>query len=280
MAITNNASFQIDSVQLGNIGDYSVIAVDGGCPSTTSLPSTLAIETLAIEASSSIGVLGTACEGTPIEFQVSTIEGASYEWFGPNGSFSTEVQPNITDATSRSYSVVATFGACTDESNEVNLLINNTPTTPQLQTDEAEFCNQEAIEFVVENPEETTTAYEWYLLQNDTLNLIETTEEPTYTIENTTVNTTGFYLVIAISKDCESDPSPVKFLTVQPPLEVVPTSTAMATEPACSGDEISFSVPEIAGATYEWQGPSGLLSRQREPVIAAAQPNMLSLIHI
>ena len=169
---------------------------------------------------------------------------------------------------------MATLGACTAESNEVDLLINNTPTTPQLQTDEAEFCNQESIEFVVENAEATTTAYEWYVLRNDTLNLIVTTEDPTYTIENATEDTTGLYLVIALSENCQSDPSPVKFVTVQPPLEVLPTSTAMATEPACSGDEISFSVPEIAGATYEWQGPNGLLSRQREPVIAAAQPNM------
>jgi len=274
LAVTNNASFQMDSIQVGNTGDYSVIAIDGGCPSTTSLPSELVIQTLSIEASSSIGVLGTACAGTLIEFQVSTIEGASYEWFGPDGSFSTEVQPNITDATSGAYFAVATLGACTAESNEVDLLINNAPTTPQLQTDEEAFCNQETIELVVENAEAMTTEYEWYVLQNDTLNLIETTEAPTYTIENATENATGFYLVIAKSANCASDPSPVKFLTVQPPLAVLPTSTAMSTEPACSGEEISFSVPEIAGATYEWHGPNGLLSRQREPVIAAAQPNM------
>ncbi len=274
VAVTTEAIFQIDSVQLGNAGDYSVLAVDSGCPSSTSLPSAIDIQTLSIEASSSLGVLGTACAGTPIEFEVSTIEGASYEWFGPNGSFSTEVAPNIMDATSGVYYAVATLGACTAESNEVDLLINTVPSTPQLVTDKEEFCNQETIELAVENAEAITTDYEWYLLQNDTLNLIETTETPNYIIENTSGENTGFYLVIAKSEDCASDPSPARLLTIQPSLLLTPSSNSMAIDPACSGEEISFSIPEVTGATYEWFGPNGLLSRQREPAIAAAQPNM------
>lgn len=274
LSVTSDASFQMDSVQLGNAGDYSVIAVDGGCPSSTSFPSAIVVQTLSIEASSSIGVLGTACAGTPIEFEVSTLEGASYEWFGPNGSFSTEVAPNIMDATSGTYYAVATLGACTAESNEVDLLINTAPATPQILTAKEEFCHQETIELAVENAETTTTNYDWYLLQNDTLNLITTTEIPNYRIENTSDNNTGYYLVIAKAKDCVSDPSLVKFLTVQPSLVLTPTSTAMATSPACSGEEIAFSVPEIRGATYEWYGPNGLLSRQREPEVAVGQPNM------
>ncbi len=274
LAVTTDATFQMDSVQLGNAGDYSVVAVDGGCPSSTSLPSAIAVQTLSIEASSSLGALGTACAGTPIEFEVSTIEGASYEWFGPDGSFSKEVAPTIMDATSGTYHVVATLGACTATSNEVDLLINTAPSTPNLLTDKEEFCNQETLELAVENVETMTTDYDWYLLQNDTLNLIATTETPKYTIENTSEDNTGYYLVIAKSEECASDPSPVKLLTIQPSLDLTPSSTAMATSPACSGEEISFSLPEIAGATYEWYGPNGLLSRQRTPSIAVAQPSM------
>jgi serine protease len=74
---------------------------------------------------------GTFCEGADVDLSANVIDGATYEWSGPNGFTSTLRTPtisNITTAGSGTYTVVATLGGCASAPSSVVVNVGPIPT--------------------------------------------------------------------------------------------------------------------------------------------------------
>ena len=113
VATTDEPTLSIEDFQEGNAGDYTVIVRDGSCPSDPSeaVSVTLRENLEGVTASSNSPV----CVGDPINLMVTDVEGATFEWTGPNGFISTEQNPVIdaaTEADAGDYTVVVTIDGC------------------------------------------------------------------------------------------------------------------------------------------------------------------------
>ena len=278
LTTTTTNNFTIDKAIANNTGSYSVAAMSGTCASVVSEPMPVFVQAsiASIPIRSSL-TSGEACEGTDVGLSVGEIAGATYEWFGPNGSFATQLAPNLSAVTpenSGDYYVEVTLGGCINKSEEVALLIHPTPTAPQVVASKSEYCYGESIQLSVKDAVGATTQYEWYVLRNNDLKLLESTPIPNFTIENARENHTGEYALIATSNGCASERTAFTSLTVQPSLSAISSATALSSDPVCSGESINFFVSNVEGAKYEWFGPDGSFSQQQNPEIAVAMPAM------
>ena len=276
LATTATANFVINNTTSENTGTYSVVTVLETCASEAATAVAISVqEPLEIPQISSSLEANATCEGTDIGLLVEEVAGYTYEWFGPNGSFSTQASPSLGFAnleTAGIYYVEASEGNCTTTSDELELTIHPIPQTPTVLVEQEEFCFGNTISLAVEASALSGVQYEWYRLRNTDLQLLANTQDPNFDLRNVSQNTTGNYAVIATANGCSSEPSSAQFISVNPSLVANATSSAIAATPACAGETITFSVPEIRGISYEWYGPNGLFSRQRTPEIVAAMP--------
>ncbi len=279
LGTTSAANFSVENTTMDNSGVYSVAAVVGNCASEVSDPVIVLLQPpLDIEIATSLTDGTSTCEGTNVELRVTEIEGATYEWVGPNGIFAATNTTNLDSVlTSQSgaYYAKVTADGCTTTSTEIEVAVQSTPASPSLSFAKDDFCFGENIALsIATEREDTDSQYEWYEVVNEELTLLANTQVPNFNILNATEENTGTYAVVATIGGCSSAPSATQFISVQPSLEVVATSSAQSLTPACQGDEISFDVPEIRGATYEWYGPDGLFSQLRTPNVDVAQANI------
>ncbi len=79
-----------------------------------------------------VGPAQTVCIGQPINLSASFTGATSYSWTGPNGFTSNQQNPVISSATaaaSGTYSVSASVGTCQSAPTNVNVTVNNCPST-------------------------------------------------------------------------------------------------------------------------------------------------------
>lgn len=71
------------------------------------------------------------CSGHALQLYASSIAGATYSWFGPNG-FTSNLQnptiPNATTAANGDYTVTVTINGCTSAASMTNVVVNASPT--------------------------------------------------------------------------------------------------------------------------------------------------------
>jgi gliding motility-associated-like protein len=104
------------------------------------------------------------------------------------------------------------------------------------------------------------------------LNVTFTWKEGTNTIQSganafVDITTPGTYTVTTTGDGCTVTSAPI---VIASSAATVPTNPAItAVSPVCSGSNLQFSTPLVAGATYKWTGPNGFTSTLREPLITA-----------
>jgi|GEM_PF-4888867 len=105
-------------------GNYSVTLSQNGC-AATSAPARVSVTPA--PAAPSAGSNGPVCVGSPIELAASLVDGAAYNWTGPDGFASTLRNPVINAAAAASagtYSVTVTVNGCTSPAAAVNVTVN------------------------------------------------------------------------------------------------------------------------------------------------------------
>ena len=185
-------------------GNYILEVTVNGCTSLASASTIVAMNNIpqVPVAENNTTISSPACEGGGIELEAEFIQGATYQWYGPNGYESTEYNPIVTDANSTDegeYTVFVTINGCTSEAGTTNAFVQMTPEVP-IATNSGPVCIGEDLILSVTNTDASAT-YIWYdSLTNEFIgngNLV--------TLTNANASTAGTFYVIATINGCESD---------------------------------------------------------------------------
>ena len=200
----------------------------------------------------------------------------TYKWTGgPTGNFMSTTYPgiigNATELNNGPYTLVVTDGnGCV--SNAATTVVDMgsilpTPTPPAF-AGMPPFCQGGSVVLnTIDQFNGTVEIYKWFLPGGG----IITTTSPSLQLSNLNPATdNGNYFVVVEVDGCESDPSPVSVLTVNP----IPQITASNNGPVCEGDAVELYTTCFSGnVQYSWYKAPNFSSALCNPVIPDAEVN-------
>ena len=243
---------------LGMAGTYSLYVVVSGCTSAVSTRNVV-INGPDIP---SFSVNSAVCQGDPIQFDATTIAGATYVWTGPNGfssSLEDPVIPVSTPAASGTYSLYLVTNGCTSIT-ATNDVVVNSVAAPVFQ-DNGPICAGQSL--VLDGPTVASAIYFW-------TGPGWTSSSEDTTIVNATTAASGTYSLYIVINGCTSATT-----THNITVNAIPATPAITSNtPVCSGQTLNLDGPTVAGATYVWTGPNGFTSALEDPVLTPATTAM------
>ncbi len=249
---STNRVLTIPDAQLDDGGFYTVVATKNGCtspPDTVSIRVAAVAEVPVIEAESPIGV--NADRVASVELHA----GSTYAWTLSSGTIYWGQGTNEigfrapSTGTSMTITVVETVGAtCVQPAAQKTItLIQCTGVPTPTASNTGPYCTGATIS--LSTPEYPGATYSWTGPNGFTSSL----RNPT--IVNARVFDEGTYTVNLIVGDCTSAPG--ETTVVVNPLPVAPVITAPAS--VAPGEHFVASVPDVAGATWNWVVSNGTL---------------------
>ena len=211
---------------------------------------------------------GITCTGNALSLSATTITGATYNWTGPNGFTSSLQNPIISDnATVQmagTYSVTASVNGCSNTPATTNVIINqatiNSNTT---------VCEGSALSLSASNI--SGASYFW----TGPNGFSSISQNPAIS-PNATRNMAGVYSVYTTANGCTSPiPATIDIVVTPKPSAPIPSNNG----PVCVGNNLSLSVPSIAGATYQWTGPNSFTSTIQNPNVSTSASALMGGIY-
>ena len=202
---------------------------------------------------------GPLCEGEDLNLYTDYVQGALYQWVGPNGYSSEDQNPSISGVSptnSGTYCVSIIIDGCESEQTCTEVvIINPTPATPNAEYN-GPVCEGEVLNLSTDHVVGAT--YSWTGPNGFTA----TNQNPTI------FQASGFEIgtfCVTISIDgCESQEGCVDVI-----VNATPSIPEISNNgPLCEGDDLELSTETIPGATYHWVGPNGYASNLQNPVIS------------
>ncbi|MCS6903857.1 MAG: T9SS type A sorting domain-containing protein [Bacteroidia bacterium] len=241
----------VDFVSTTAAGTYTVIASIGRCSSSATVKVAVTPTPSGIQA----GNNGPTCSGSTLSLSATSVAGASYEWYGPQGFSSTLQNPVLFDVTTSQagvYTLVVRIGNCYSE-----------PVTTEVS--------------IIPSPQGIQAGNNGPLCAGSILNLTATTfPGATYSwtgpggfqsaqqnprIVNANTLASGTYTVTATIEGCSRSATTSVVINLVPSL-----STVGNNGPVCLGGELQLYAPTIEQANYVWVGPNGFGSTQQNPI--------------
>jgi gliding motility-associated-like protein len=205
----------------------------------------------------------TPCEGGTLQLTASNAFGVTYQWNGPSGFSSNLQNPSIVDVTEANnqgvYTLTITNNAtgCVSEVASVVVDIVPIPESPSISNN-GPICEGEDLVLTAGLIEGAT--YTWYDSDN---NVIAVTAENTLTISPATLDDAGIYGVSVTVSGCTSGIS-----TTNVKINATPATPAVSNNgPICENGQLLLITNVVAGATYVWEGPNGVIS-QTGPIVS------------
>ena len=210
------------------------------------------------------GVSGPACEGQDVSLTATNVDNGEYTWTGPNGFASNLQNPVLTNVTpdmAGVYMVTALnpVNNCSSISS-INVFVFPTPATPTISND-SPVCEGTTLNLTCDPV--AGASYVWTGPNGFTSNL----QNPV--IASALSSSAGTYECSVVVNTCPSLPATTD-VTINPyPTTPVPSYNG----PLCQGDDLQLDVAAVAGATYEWTNPAGVVfSAAQSPLIANSSP--------
>jgi hypothetical protein len=201
------------------------------------------------------------CAGQTLHLKTDSIWGGIYEWSGPSGFHSTERNPiiqnvNLNQAGKYKLSLHTIGCPSVSDSATVSVVSQNYQSV-HIQLNDSIFCEGDTIQFTADSI--VGGIYRWYGpsgFQSNQRNLI---------LNSVNKNQTGKYTLKANTQGCPivSDSASVSiFAQNYGSVNAILTDSIL-----CEGDSILLFADSIAGGIYQWSGPSGFHSTERNPII-------------
>jgi gliding motility-associated-like protein len=256
-SLATGATFNAGALPAGNYTFYiqenngfcnsnrtAVIGVVNAAPNTTTVSSNSPI-----------------CEGEDLILQASTSAGAVYTWSNSAGFSQTGQTIILTETTlaqAGNYSVSLSLGGCNSAAISTIVTINASPVLIGAISNNSPICETENLTLTA--PTVTNASYAWagpngFTATGATININNVTEN----------DQQGLFTVIATnnSTGCESNP-----LSTLVQINALPTAAfASNNSPLCVGSTLELTTQQIFGANYNWTGPNGYNSTDRNPLI-------------
>lgn len=192
----------------------------------------------------------------------------TYKWDGPNGFVSTDANPtipNVTLAYAGTYKVTVTnpFAAC-DIEGVIIVPISSLPNTPVMGVSSTKPCTNSELTLTTQPYSGRNLRYRWYKGVPLNATLIDSTNVPSYIINNP-IDTARYFVVVRVD-GCTSNPSaPVAVTPVKPPVATLTTGAILE---ICEGGNIALGTTKTGiGVSYQWTGPNGFTSASQYPAV-------------
>lgn len=190
------------------------------------------------------------CVGDTLILQTNSIQGATYNWTGPNGFSENGQNVLITPLTTNhtgTYIVNGTSGACIVEPDTIQITIDSIIPI-SLFSNDTTFCVGDSLilyvnQFINQN----------YLWNTPTGNLIG---NDSLTINNLTINDTGFYYINGSNSVCPIVSDSI-FIQISSFEDLIISSNDTV---FCEGDTLNLFTNFFPNLNYQWVGPNSFIS--------------------
>jgi gliding motility-associated-like protein len=183
----------VANASVGNSGTYSVIATVNGCASNAS---NINVTVNPIPSAPILSNSSPACAGSNVALSASLMNGALYNWSGPNGFASTQQNPslmNITAVNAGTYTAFVSVNGCSGANASTVVMVNPIPGSP-IAFNNSAICEGVTLNLSASNVANAT--YDW----SGPNGFIASTQNPS--ISNTTTANSGQYQVRATVNGC------------------------------------------------------------------------------
>ncbi len=255
---SSTSTLTINPATLADGGTYAVTVTVNNC---TSPPQTITVGVNALPLANATNTGGVYCSDSSITLAASG--GVSYSWTGPSGFNSLNQNPSISPSTvsnSGVYTVVVTDANGCSASDTAVVVVNQTPTAPQVSTNPTLICEGQSLQLFANST--GSVSYNWVGPNGFSSNV----QNPL--INNASVLQSGIYVVYGTSSSaCNSDTTQLNVL-------INANSVAAATADAsvyCSGTTVNLT--GSGGGTYTWSGPNAFSSNSQNPSISSSATN-------
>lgn len=247
----------LHSVGTSAAGNYVVESNNKGCVSfdtvsvaVSNTPTIYTTDTIRLCADDSLRLSG-----------ISNTSGASFLWKGPNGFTASRSDTTINNTTASDagvYLVSASFNGCTSKPDTSFVIINPRP-APEV-TNNSPLCEGDSLLFTVKD----TLGNVQYLWAGPN-GYSSTMKHPVIT--NTTNANNGTYILTATSdKNCSAT---INSVAIIKPLPI--QAKTSNNSPICTNNDLLLTADGSAGCTWQWSGPNGFNSTDKNPVIQNVQ---------
>lgn len=267
ISTTLTPSLDLLDLQVEDIGEYYVEVSLIGCTSAPSNVQTIDVQpSVLVNATASATRDTPGCEGDLVMLTGSLFSNATYAWQGPNGLFSDQPSTSFRDATPRvngAYTFVVTINGCPSTSEVLQVQVNPKPIDPVIVLDNTEPCTGENVSISVTNIDEFNLTNDlqvnWY--NASTNEIITTTDNLTWGIENLEDIDDGAYYGVLLVDGCSSENSNIETINTQQGLAAVTilTNAEAGVSPVCEGEQLNLAVPFETDVNYQWFGPNGII---------------------
>jgi hypothetical protein len=236
-------------------GLYTLNVTLAGC----SLNSTFTrLSGLQVPIAPTVGNSITICTGENINLTASgNYLNPTYNWSGPNNFTSNSQNPSFISTginNSGTYSVSVTVNGCSSNSSIISAVVKAIPNSPTVASNGA-LCIGQTLSLSASAI--ANASYTWSGPNNFTSNF----QNPSRS--SVTAADGGLYSVYATVNGCSSNAASTTVVVST----TAPSPSASSNSPVCTGQTLSLSASNIAGATYSWTGPNGFTSNAQNPVI-------------
>ena len=257
---SNSPNTVITGMTLDKAGDYELKVSIDGCISEK------AITSVAVNAKPAPPTLSSnspLCEGQDLKLEANTISGAIYSWTGPNliSNLEDPIITTVTSVNAGEYMGKVSINNCVSDEAKLQVVINKNPSLPVISG------NSPICEFDEINLSADFVAGANYLWSGP-LSFVGNTQS--IKIDNASLNHKGDYKLKVEVNGCSS-PETLYSVEVKDSPE---KPEIIGNSPVCIGDDIALGPKdEIAGASYQWSGPSPFNSTSKNPVITDVDAN-------
>ncbi len=248
LGTTTVPTYQLNPL-LGHHNFYLVVSNDNCASDPSSIEEVDVVEVPeAIVAQAFISV----CEGEIIQLSSGNNDPVlTYEWRGPDGFYSSDKNPIVSDSASLAqagtYTLLVSLGSCHSELASVEVEVKELPPIPSIAGDTI-VCQGEEFRLQSQN----SIQYDNYIWENSQGQFI-TTDVPVLIISSATKLDSGLWTVKVTDGTCTSPVSETFLVDVKPLPDVritVPTTV-------CELDSIYLSADATGNIEFVWVNPAG-----------------------
>lgn len=268
LATTQSSSFS-DTLFQNGVFSFYVIVETAAC--TTNPSGAIQISVIQRpEATLPMSALS-VCENGIIQLSTDVSgPGITYLWEGPNNYSSTQQVPdvitNVSEDDEGIYTLTVFENGCSSEPAELVVDVKQAPAAPII-SGTAITCETGVLILVANGVDADT-----YIWTDPLGTAITITGNDSLVVTDVSLFADGLWTVIASDEGCQSAASVSFPVTVQTSLDIEATNSG----PVCLGADVVLSIPEVGGATYDWDGPGNFTSNEQNPT-ATAQAGIYSV---